>query len=284
MATKITNQDIRRYYNRNQILYDVFYSKGTGDLHYGFWGKNTKDHPESILNTTRFIAKCLQINQNDKILDAGCGVGGSTIYLAKKYGAEIVGITLSDVQLKMARKKTLKLGLQNKLRFIIQDFTKTSFKDESFSKIFGLESICHSTKKIDFLNEAYRLLKKGGIIAIADGFQIRSSLSKEEDKIYQKWLEGWAVPNLATIDGFHNDLKKAGFKKIRYFDKFNEIGKTRDRIFRIGIFGYPFTWILSKIGFFSKNMHDNTIAMLCQKKVFSDINNIATYGVFVAKK
>ncbi len=284
MATKTSNQDIKEYYNKNQILYDVFYSKGTDGLHYGFWEKNTRDHPESLRNTTRFVAKCLKVNQNDKVLDAGCGIGGSSIYLAKKYGANVVGITLSDIQLKIARKKALKFGLQNKVRFLIQDFTKTSFDDGHFSKIFGVESICHAEKKIDFLNEAHRLLKKGGMITIADGFQTRSNLSDKENKIYQKWLKGWAVPNLATVDGFHNDLKKAGFRKIKYYDKFNEIKKTRDRIYRLGIFGYPLTWVLSKIGIFSKNMHDNTLSMLCQKKVFSDVNNIATYGVFIAEK
>ncbi len=284
MTTKISNQDIENYYNQNQILYNIFYSKGTDGLHYGFWGENTKDHPESLRNTTRFVAKCLKINKNDKVLDAGCGIGGSSIYIAKKYGADVVGITLSDIQLKIARKKALKLGLDNKAKFLIQDFTKTSFNDGCFSKIFGVESICHSEKKIDFLNEAHRVLKKGGIITISDGFQIRPNLSEKENKIYQKWLKGWAVPNLATVDGFHNDLKKTGFRKIKYYDKFNEIKKTRDRIYRLGIFGYPLTWMLSKIGIFSKNMHDNTLSMLCQKKVFSDVNNIATYGVFIAEK
>lgn len=284
MTTKNSKQEVKDYYNHNQVLYNIFYSNGTDGLHYGFWEKNTKSHAESIINTTKFIAKCLKINKNDKVLDAGCGIGGSSIYLAKNYGAKVVGITLSEVQLKAANEKALKLGLQNQVKFAIQDFTKTNFNDKSFSKIFGLESICYSNKKIDFLKEAYRLLKKGGIITVADGFQVRTNLSDKEKEIYQKWLKGWIVPNLATVESFRNDLKKAGFKNIKYYDKFNEIKKTRDRIFRIGIFGYPFTWLSSNLGFFSKDMHENTKAMLCQKKVFSDSNNIATYGVFVAEK
>ena len=211
MVTKISKQDIKNYYNRNQILYDVFYSKGTDGLHYGFWEKNTRNHPDSIMNTTRFIAKCLKVNQNDKVLDAGCGIGGCSIYLAKKYGADVVGITLSDIQLKMARKKSLKSGLQNKVRFLIQDFTKTSFNDGSFSKIFGVESICHSEKKIDFLNEAYRLLKKGGRITISDGFQIRTNLSEREKKIYVAQVMDMNKPKKITdkiVDGKINKFFK----------------------------------------------------------------------------
>lgn len=60
--------NIKEYYNKNQILYTLFYSKGTDGIHYGFWEENTKTTEESIINTTKFVAKCLEINKNDKIL------------------------------------------------------------------------------------------------------------------------------------------------------------------------------------------------------------------------
>ena len=65
---------------------------------------------------------------------------------------------------------------------------------------------------------------------------------------------------------------------------FDEIKKSRDRIYRLGFFAYPFSWILFKLGIFSKKVHYNIVSCVYQKKVFSDLNNIATYGVFVAEK
>lgn len=282
MAIKIDNQTIKDYYNKNQILYNLFLSdKG---MHYGFWGKNTKRLSDAVENENRFVSECLGINKDDVVLDAGCGVGGTTRFIAEEYRAKTFGITLSDVQLKIAKQKSLKSNAADLISFFKKDFTKTDFKDKSFSKIFGIESICHARNKLDFLKEAFRLLKKGGKISIADGFQVRSNLNNKEKKLYEKWLKGWAVPNLATLNSCYNDFKKAGFKKIKYYDNFNEIKKTRDRLYRLGFWNYPLSWFLYKLGIFSKNMHDNTISCIYQKEVFSDTNNIATYGVFVAEK
>ena len=283
MSKKNLNQAVKDYYDNNQILYTLFYSIGTGGLHYGFWEDNTKSHAESIMNNTKFVVNQLKINPDDRVLDAGCGVGSASIYIAKNYGAEVVGITLSDVQLRIARKKALKERVSDKASFFIKDYLKTGFPSGSFSKIFGLESVCYAEHKIDFLNEAFRLLKKGGVLVVADGFRIRDDFSEYENKIYNDWLKNWALPNIASVNGFRNDLKKAGFKNIRFFDKSHDIEKTSKRIYRLGIMGYPFTFLLSFFGIIPKNVHGNTIAMLNQKKLMVD-RRLVGYGVFVAEK
>jgi tocopherol O-methyltransferase len=150
--------------------------------------------------------------------------------------------------------------------------------------VLGLESACYAEKKIDFLNEAFRLLKDGGKIVIADGFLIRTDLDQKEKEIYNAWLHGWALPNLATRVGFHDDLAAAGFKNIQYYDKFQQIRKTRNMIHRTGVLGYPFIWSLYKLRIIKKIMYDHTVACILQKHVFADSSNWGTYGVFVAEK
>lgn len=282
MTTKIDNQKIAEHYDKNQILYNLFWSRSLS--HYGLWDAHTKDLSNALLNTNKFVCKCLEVNQTDNILDAGCGVGGVSIYIAENYKAKVFGITLSDNQLNIARQHTLKSKASKLLNFSKQDFIKTQFQDNYFSKIFGIESICHANNKIDFLKEAFRLLKNKGKVVICDGFLVRTNFNKKEIISYKKWLNGWALTNLATKEEFYNDLKKVGFRHIKYCDKLKEIKKSRDRIYRLGFWGYPFSWFLYKIGSITKNMHDNTIALIHQKRIFSDANNIATYGVFVAEK
>ena len=278
------NSSVENYYNRNQILYDLFYSMGTGGIHYGFWDEKTRCISEAIKNTNSFVAKHLDLNENDRILDAGCGIGGTSFYLASNYGAEIIGITLSGRQIKVAAKKALRLGLQDRVKFYKQDYANTDFRDESFTKILALESVCYAKKKINFLNEAFRLLKDKGKVVVADGFLVRTDLNKKEKEIYNAWLNGWALPNISTIDGFRNDLVKAGFRNIHYFNKFQEIRKTRNRIHRTGILGYPFIWFLYKLRTINKIMYDHTVACILQKSIFADARNLGTYGVFVAEK
>lgn len=276
---KIDNSTIADYYNKNQIVYNFFYSKDV--LHYGLWEKDTKDMKEAHVNTNKFIAKCLDINKNDTVLDAGCGIGGTSIFIAENYGAKVFGISISDVQLKIAKNRASESKVSDLTDFSNQDFTRTNFEDNAFSKIIGIESICHAQKKSDFLKEAYRVLKKGGRIAVCDGFAIRINLDAKEKEDYESFLKGWAVPNLATKDGFYEDMKKAGFKNIRFHDKLESIKKSSFGINRWGHLAYPFSLILSRLRFIPKNIHDNVIACINQKKVFG---NIATYGVFVAEK
>src|SRR3989338_3874518 len=89
---------IAEWYDQTTHLYEWLWYKSSKSyaMHYGYWEKDTKTLDEALLNTNRFMAKIGKINAKMKILDAGCGVGGSSIWLAKNYGAEVTGITISD--------------------------------------------------------------------------------------------------------------------------------------------------------------------------------------------
>lgn len=271
---------IGNHYDNNQILYNLGWSKEL--LHYGFWEKDTKNHSEALLNPIKFVCKHLSINKNDVVLDAGCGVGGTSIYMAKNYGASVYGITLSNVQLKIAKLKALKAKVADLTNFSNRDFTKTGFKDGRFTKVCGIESICYANKKIDFLREAFRLLKNGGKIAVVDCFLKRTDFNEKEKKIYENFLDGWALPNLSTKDGFYDDLNKAGFKNIKFYDKFKTVRKCSDEIYVKGIPFYPISWLLFKIGVIPRSMHGLAIGCINQKKLYK--NNMVTYGVFIAEK
>lgn len=62
-------------------------------IHFGYWDEHIRSHSESLLNINRVLTNHLGIRSGQRILDAGCGVGGSTIWLAKTYQVEVVSIT-----------------------------------------------------------------------------------------------------------------------------------------------------------------------------------------------
>lgn len=274
-VSSVSNEDIAGYYNTHKIFYDLFWSR-TG-LHYGFWYDDTKNLAEAISNTDKFVIDVLAIDSGDTVLDAGCGVGGTSIYVAENTGARVEGITLSDVQLDAARKKASTSAARHLLNFSKQDFTKTNFKENTFSKIFGIECICYAHKKIDFLNEAHRILKPGGKIAVVDAFLTKENLDAEERNIYTKFINGWVVPNLSTKDGFFQSLERAGFRNIVFHDMLPNIRKSSEKLYRLGLLSYPFAFLASKIGISRENF-----STLFQKALFE--RGIATYGVFVAEK
>jgi tocopherol O-methyltransferase len=269
-----SNRDIADYYNTSQIFYTYFWSRTA--LHYGFWYEDTKTLAEAVRNTDNFVIDNLKINSKDIVLDAGCGVGGTAIYVAENTGAKVWGITLSKIQQNIAREKALKSKASNLLKFSIRDYTETNFENDSFSKIFGIESICYASSKMDFLKEAYRILKPGGKIAIIDGFLIKDNLDQREEKIYRKSCEGWVLPNLAGKEQFCQFLEEAGFKNITYRDTLENIKRSSRRLYLWGLLMYPINFLLSKIGITREN-----VSIFYQKALFE---GICTYGVFVAEK
>ena len=136
------NEKIVEYYNQSQIDYELIWGlKKHLSIHYGFYDKKHPTHGEAVLNFNRILATNLSITGGDIVLDAGCGIGGSSIWLAKNYGCKVIGITVVPDQVKQATKLAKLHGVDHLVSFELQDYTKTSLSGESFTVVWGLESV-----------------------------------------------------------------------------------------------------------------------------------------------
>ena len=273
---------ITEYYENNQIMYTLFWSRSA--LHLGLWDEQTKNLADAVQNTTRVVCRELDISAHDRVLDAGCGVGGSSIYIAKHTGAEVTGITLSEKQIRIASRHATEAGVSERTRFRHQDYSNTSFEDGSFTRIFGIESICHANPRVSFFREAHRLLQVGGKIAVVDAFlgQPESALTEKQRYQYRKFLDGWVLPSLATVEELRKDMVNAGFRNVEYHNKKENVRRSSNIIHLLGVLGYPLTWLGSTLGLVPKNMHGNTLASIYQKRLADQ--DLVTYGIFLAEK
>ena len=103
--------------------------------------------------------------KGSRILDVGCGIGGSSRILAKYYGFNVTGITISPAQVKRARELT-PLGLN--CRFQVMDALDLKFEDGSFDGVWSVEAGAHMNDKDKFADEMLRTLRPGGYLALAD--------------------------------------------------------------------------------------------------------------------
>src|SRR5215813_12507551 len=67
-------------------------------VHFGYTDSTTRSHTDALKNMNRVLADRVRIQPGERVLDAGCGVGGSSLWLARERGAEVVGITLAPSQ------------------------------------------------------------------------------------------------------------------------------------------------------------------------------------------
>ncbi|MFK8039250.1 MAG: cyclopropane-fatty-acyl-phospholipid synthase family protein [Crocinitomicaceae bacterium] len=229
-------KDIAEYYNTTQVHYEKWWNLKKGlSLHYGIWDENTKNFTDSLINTNRILMELSKISNTDKVLDAGCGVGGATIFLNDQKNAEVIGITLSEKQLKFANEIAEQRKIDHKVKFKLMDYTQTSFESESFDVIWACESISSAADKLLFIEEAYRLLKKGGRLIMSDFF-ISNQDQNDPHSWIKKWSDTWGV-SLETNDFFINNLKNKGFTTINTFDYTSKINKSAKRMYYASLLG-----------------------------------------------
>ena len=278
----MSKKDIIEYYNYTLPFYRLFYHGNTQGIHYGYWDSETKNHNEALLNTNQFLSEKAQIKSDDYILDAGCGVGGSSIWLAKNHKARVAGITLSERQVKEAEKLASENNVSDLTTFYQRDFLDSGFEDETFSVVWAIESVCYAENKEDFLQEAYRVLKKGGRLIIWDGFQCRKPKNEKEVKDLNTFCEGWALPNLADTSEFKQSLSNTGFRNIKEFDVSKESYPSAKKIYKMSKWSYPLSIFFNKIRLTPHLLVKNNLSGIVQYKLIK--NNLANFMVYYAEK
>ncbi|MGB0403501.1 MAG: SAM-dependent methyltransferase [Salibacteraceae bacterium] len=193
---KFSDNDISDYYHHTQSHYDKWWNlKDNLSIHYGLWFEGTKDFDTALKNTDREMAKYAGICKGQKILDAGCGVGGAALFLVQEFDCYVEGVTLSSKQVNIANAAANQLRLSNSAKFTQQSFSKTNFENNSFDVVWACESTCYANPKEDFLTEAFRVLKPGGKVIILDYFTTPKGLI-DKNKNIKNWTNLWAIEKL----------------------------------------------------------------------------------------
>jgi tocopherol O-methyltransferase len=137
-----------------------------------------------------------------RILDVGCGLGASSIYLARNYNAEATGITISPVQVEIANKAASTGKVRAK--FLLMDAQAISI-DEKFDVVWSVESISHYQNREGFFASAARLLNPGGTLAIIDWFK-KENLGPAQHKKFIQPIEKGMLVQLQTMEEYKTIL------------------------------------------------------------------------------
>ena len=225
------HQKIIDYYRDTENAYkDSWDLNNSLAIHYGYWDEEVKSFPESLIRMNEVMMKAAGIKSSDRVLDAGCGVGGSSIFLASIVGCRVTGITLSERQVQQATENAKKKGVSKLVDFKVMNYSATEFPDASFDVVWGCESICYADDKEQFIKEAYRLLKPGGRLVVADGFV--TEFSNNENPVIKKWLDGWQVNYLETPERFQQFMKKIEFNEINYHNISRQTSHSSRRLYK----------------------------------------------------
>ena len=181
-------------------------------IHLGFYPTENKsiDFRKAKVQFVHELVKWCGLNnlpKGSRILDVGCGIGGSSRILAKFYGFNVTGITISPAQVKRARELTPE---ELNCNFQVMDALDLKFEDGSFDGVWSVEAGAHMFDKNKFADEMLRILRPGGYLALADwnSRDLREHPpSFFENLILKQLLEQWVHPNFVSINEFGNILR-----------------------------------------------------------------------------
>ena len=131
---------VRHYYDDMQRFYSRLWSPA--GVHYGLWESGTRTHAQSIRNMDSRVGRLLALPAGSRVLDAGCGVGGTCVYLAENHDYDMTGVTLSPEQLRRSRTVVADCAASRRPRIQIADYLNTGFPDAHLDGVYGIESIC----------------------------------------------------------------------------------------------------------------------------------------------
>lgn len=253
------------YYDETWLDYRILWlNKDNLAVHFGYTDDSTRSHTDALKNMNRVLADRVRIQPGERVLDAGCGVGGSSLWLATERGAEVVGITLAARQAAMARSNALRRGVTDRVQFEVADFTATPFPDASFDVVWAVESLCHAPRKAAFYREAARLLRPGGRVVVADFVRAARPLDSTGERLLHEWLDGWAVPDIDTPGEHLEHLASAGFAEPRLDDVTTHTRPSLRRLYRMAYWTYPLALLGRVTGVRSDVQHGNVIASIRQ--------------------
>jgi len=277
-------QKIEDYYTTSHWVYRWFcFTRKSLGIHYGFWNKKTKNRHQAMINQNQAVVEAGKITANDKVLDAGCGVGGTAIYIAKKARAKAIGISITAKQIKLAKKYARDNGVVELTDFQIQDYTKTNFADNSFDVIYGVESICYASPKLLFLKEAYRLLKPGGRLVVTDGYLKRQPKTAAERRAVRELKQAFVLKEFITPEEMGEQIKQAGFKIIKDVSRIETVKPSVDYFYKQGRRASRLVKLLewTRLPFLSQLKRNSVAVIRFREGVYG---GFMTYWLHVAEK
>ncbi len=147
------------------------------------------------------------------VLDVGCGIGGSARILARDYGLQVLGISISPGQIRRASALT---PADLNCRFAVMDALALDLPDASFDAVWSVEAGPHMPDKQRYADELLRVLKPGGRLAVADWNRRDPAvkpLNRLERWVMHQLLVQWAHPEFASIPGFRRNLEQSPYAR-----------------------------------------------------------------------
>ena len=233
---------IANFYDRSSRLWERMWGE---HMHHGYYPNGEKkNHKQAQVDMVDGVLAWAGVDgqKPTSVLDVGCGIGGSTRHIVRKYGCTGRGITLSPVQAGRAQQLSDEQGLGDKLGFQVADALRMPFADDSFDLVWSLESGEHMPDKRQFVSELTRVVKPGGRVIIVtwchrDLEAGEEGLRPREERLLRTINRAFYLPRWCSVADYVGLARDFGLRGVRTADWTNDIAQ-----FWPAVIASAFTW------------------------------------------
>lgn len=219
MSTSSNIPDILDYYDATGRDYARLWSgQEARAIHFGLWQDGVDSHEASLERMNLEMARQADLEPGRLVVDLGCGVGGTDVWLAREYDATVTGVTIVPEQAEAARAAAAERGLQESCTFVVADFVDTGLPGASFDVVWTQESVSHAPDRSLVLTEARRLLRPGGVLVQEEIYRGSAPRTARSDRDVTQMCEAWKIAELPTRDEYQAQLADAGFDRLQWTD------------------------------------------------------------------
>ncbi|WP_436640624.1 SAM-dependent methyltransferase [Microbaculum sp. FT89] len=183
------------------------------------------------LPATDALVKVMGIEPGMHVLDICSGLGGTSRYLAYRYGANVLGVDINESRVDGAARLTELVGLDDKVSFQVGDAARLDMEEGSFDRAISQESFLHIADKEAVFAGCLHILKPEGVFGFTDWI----ATEKLSDEARKTIADTFAAPRLIGYGDYGAMLEAAGFVAVRaenVSNEWREILKERLEMFR----------------------------------------------------
>jgi cyclopropane fatty-acyl-phospholipid synthase-like methyltransferase len=196
-----TAAQVREHYDFFAPYYRAFW----GDhIHHGLFLRGDESPQQAQVQMLEHCVRQAGIMPGARVLDVGCGHGGTLIYLAQRLGCHGVGMTLSEKQVELARREAAQQGLAEHAKFVVANADDYDFPAVNYDVVWTMESSEHFGDRPRYFRNVAKTLRPGGVLLLA------AWTGDMQSAKVRAVAEAFVCPDLQPAESYAQQLEAAG--------------------------------------------------------------------------